>query len=113
VHRHIAPAWAPSRDAESVPFAPRPAGRRVRGERLEKAAAVAQVLDCKGLLCPMPIIKLSKAIKTIAVGEIIEMWTTDPSSVPDMQAFQKLTGHQVLSSDRLSGAFRFLIQRAK
>lgn len=72
-----------------------------------------QVLDCKGLLCPMPIIKLSKAIKTIGVGDVIEMWATDPSSVTDMEAFQKLTGHQLLASERLSGAFRFLVRRAK
>ena len=70
------------------------------------------MLDCKGLLCPMPIIKLSKAIKTVGVGELIEMWTTDPSSIPDLEAFQKLTGHQVLSRERQSGAFRFLVQRA-
>ena len=59
----------------------------------------------------MPIVKLSKAIKTIAVGDVIELWTTDPSSVTDMEAFGKLTGHQVLTSERQGGAFRFLVKR--
>ena len=71
----------------------------------------AQVLDCKGLRCPMPIVKLSKAIKTIAVGEVIELWTTDPTSATDIEAFQKLTGHEVVASERQGGAFRFLVKR--
>jgi TusA-related sulfurtransferase len=79
---------------------------------LQEAVNAAQVLDCKGLRCPMPIVKLSKAIKTIAVGEVIEVWTTDPTSVTDIEAFGKLTGHQVLTSERQGGAFRFLVKRA-
>ena len=79
---------------------------------MQEALNAAQVLDCKGLRCPMPIVKLSKAIKTIAVGEVIEVWTTDPTSVTDVEAFAKLTGHQVLTSERQGGAFRFLVKRA-
>jgi hypothetical protein len=44
----------------------------------QPGAKPAQTLDCKGLLCPVPIIRLSKAIKTIQVGEAIEMLATDP-----------------------------------
>lgn len=72
-----------------------------------------QTLDCKGLLCPLPIIKLAKAIKTIQVGQAIEMLATDPGSVPDMQAFQTQTGHKILNSDQQGGAYRFLVQRTK
>lgn len=43
---------------------------------------VIQTLDGQGLSCPLPVIKLSKAIKTIAAGESIEMLATDPGSVP-------------------------------
>jgi tRNA 2-thiouridine synthesizing protein A len=78
---------------------------------LERQLQAAQVLDCKGLRCPMPIVKLSKAIKSIAVGEVIELWTTDPTSVVDLEAFQKLTGHELLTSERQGGAFRFLVKR--
>jgi TusA-related sulfurtransferase len=56
---------------------------------------------------------VGRAEEADAVAELIEMWTTDPSSVPDLEAFQKLTGHQVLSGERQSGAFRFLVKRAK
>lgn len=72
-----------------------------------------QTLDCRGLLCPIPIIKLSKALKEIQVGEVLEMHATDPGSVPDMQAFQTQTGHEIVSSEEQSGVYRFLVRRTK
>lgn len=72
-----------------------------------------QTLDCKGLLCPLPIIKLAKAIKAIQLGEAVEMLATDPGSVPDMDAFQKQTGHEILAKDRQGDVFRFVVKRTK
>lgn len=80
---------------------------------MAEAVKIQQTLDCKGLLCPLPIIKLSKAIKAIQVGEVLELLATDPGSVPDTEAFQSQTGHQVLSSEQLDGVYRFLIRRTK
>jgi len=74
---------------------------------------IQQPLDCKGLLCPLPIIKLSKAIKTIQVGEVLEMLATDPGSVPDVKAFQSQTGHEIVASDQENGVYRFLVKRTK
>ena len=47
------------------------------------------------------------------VGAVIEMLATDPGSVPDMEAFEKQTGHRVLDRTEANGVFRFLVQRAK
>ncbi len=74
---------------------------------------IASKLDCRGLLCPVPVIKLSKAVKALEVGAVVEMLATDPGSVPDMEAFEKQTGHRVLERSALDGVFRFLVQRAK
>ena len=76
-------------------------------------AAIASTLDCRGLLCPLPIIRLSKAVKTVDVGAVIEMLATDPGSVPDMEAFEKQTGHKILERSEGKGTFRFLVQRTK
>ena len=74
---------------------------------------IAQTLDCKGLLCPVPIIKLSKAVKAIQVGEVVEMLATDPGSVPDMDAFGRQTGHEIVSRDQQGDVFRFLVRKTK
>lgn len=76
-------------------------------------ATVASTLDCRGLVCPLPVIKLSKAIKAVQVGQVIEMLATDPGSVPDLEAFQKQTGHRLLEHSEAGGVFRFLVQRSR
>jgi len=80
---------------------------------METQPKKTQTLDCQGLLCPMPIIKLSKAIKAIGIGDSIEMLATDPGSVPDMAAFQKQTGHKILNSSQQGAVYRFVVQRTK
>jgi tRNA 2-thiouridine synthesizing protein A len=74
---------------------------------------IAQTLDCRGLVCPMPVIKLSKAIKTIEKGAVLEMLATDPGSVPDLEAFRKQTGHEIVEQSQREGVFRFLVRRTK
>jgi tRNA 2-thiouridine synthesizing protein A len=80
---------------------------------MDTAVKIAQTLDCKGLLCPLPIIKLSKALKTIEVGQVLEMFATDPGSVPDVEAFQSQTGHELVTKSSDAGVFRFLVRRTK
>lgn len=74
---------------------------------------VATTLDCQGLLCPVPVIKLSRAIKTVAVGAVVEMLATDPGSSPDLDAFERQTGHRVLERSEAAGVYRFLVQRTR
>jgi tRNA 2-thiouridine synthesizing protein A len=69
------------------------------------------VLDCKGILCPMPVIRISQAIKKIGVGQVVEMLTTDPGSVPDMEAWTKQTGHELLARHEADGVYTFFIRR--
>lgn len=78
-----------------------------------EAIEAQHTLDCRGLSCPLPVIKLSKTIKAMKVGEVVEMLATDPGSVPDVQAFQAQTGHQIVASDQENGVYRFLVRRTK
>jgi TusA-related sulfurtransferase len=74
--------------------------------------AIDRTLDCKGLLCPLPVVKTRRAIKDLEVGQVLEMVATDPGSVPDMKAWENQTRHELLlSEDRGDGTFRFLIRK--
>ncbi len=73
----------------------------------------SRVLDCRGLLCPVPIIRLSKAVKELPVGGRIRMMATDPGSEPDMRAWERQTGNRLLEATRDGKEFRFLVERAK
>ena len=75
--------------------------------------AADQLLDCTGMLCPMPVVKTSKAIKTIEVGQVLEMIATDPGAPPDMVAWAKQTGHELIEQSANSGEYRFWFRRTK
>jgi len=83
---------------------------------MPETAAVAKTLDAKGMLCPKPVIETSKAIKQIAVGQVLEVVATDPASKPDLEAWSKMTKHRLLSFAEEAGppkVFRFTIQRTR
>lgn len=70
-----------------------------------------RTVDYRGLFCPMPIVKVSKAIQEIEVGQVLEMWADDPGSKPDMEAWIRQTGHELLDSREESGVFKFYVRR--
>ena len=71
-----------------------------------------QVLDAKGLNCPLPIIKTKKMLKDLAVGQTLEVLATDPGSVADFAAFCRTTGNELVEQATDAGVFRFVIRRA-
>ncbi len=72
-----------------------------------------QLLDCSGLLCPMPVVRTSRAIKTIEVGQVLEMVATDPGAPLDMEAWARQTGHPLLKQSAGDGEYRFWFRRTK
>ena len=70
-----------------------------------------QTLDVKGLNCPMPVLKTKKAMKALGNGDTLEVESTDPGSVADLEAFCRATGNEVLESVEEDGVFRFLLQK--
>ncbi len=68
-------------------------------------------LDCKGLSCPMPIVKLNATIKKIEVGQVLEMLGTDPGSKKDVPLWCQKTGNELLETIDESGVFRFYIRK--
>jgi TusA-related sulfurtransferase len=71
-------------------------------------------LDFKGLLCPMPVVKLATAIKQIQVGEILEAIATDPGVMADIPAWARSTGQELVALEkREDKTFRFVVKRLK
>lgn len=70
-----------------------------------------QSLDCTGLLCPMPVVNTSKAMKRLQSGQILKMVATDPGSPPDMEAWSRQTGNELLRSLTENGKFIFYLKK--
>lgn len=70
-----------------------------------------KVLDLKGLSCPMPIVKVSKGIKEVAVNQVIQAETTDPGSLTDFPAWARTSGHEILETVQGDNEITFYIKR--
>jgi tRNA 2-thiouridine synthesizing protein A len=70
-----------------------------------------KVMDLKGLACPMPVVNVSKGIKEVEVGQVIEVHTTDPGSLADFPAWARTSGNEILNTDQGDGVIKFLIKR--
>jgi TusA-related sulfurtransferase len=71
-----------------------------------------RTLDAKGLLCPMPIVKLAKLVKELEPRQIVLLEATDPGAVPDVTAWAKNTGNPLLYTETVGNVMRFWIQKA-
>lgn len=72
---------------------------------------VDQVLDTKGLLCPMPVVKTKLAIDDMEPGQVLRVLATDPASPKDFAAWAQETGNPLLESSREGKVFVFVIRK--
>ncbi len=70
------------------------------------------VLDARGLLCPMPIIKTAKAFKGLAPGDVLKLITTDRGSLADIPAWAGSTGNELLESHEDGEEFVFFVRKS-
>ncbi|MBN9526351.1 MAG: sulfurtransferase TusA family protein [Alphaproteobacteria bacterium] len=74
--------------------------------------AVDRILDTSGLNCPLPLLKLKKAIRTIPPGGLIEIIASDPGAPEDFAAFCTAEGHDLVDATAADGRYTALIRRA-
>lgn len=69
-------------------------------------------LDAKGLMCPMPIVKLAKKIKELQVGQVLELIVDDPGAKEDVPAWCSRTGNELLEMKQEGNAYHFFIKKS-
>lgn len=70
-----------------------------------------KVLDCKGLACPMPIVKTKKEMDTLASGQILEVHTTDKGAKNDLSAWAQAGGHELLQDEEENDVLKFWLKK--
>lgn len=71
-----------------------------------------EVLDAKGLACPMPIVKTKKAMNDLAEGKILEIQATDKGSKADLKAWAERTGNQYLGTIEEAGVLKHYLRKS-
>lgn len=70
----------------------------------------AEILDCRGLKCPLPVLKMEKRLSQLTVGRLMVL-ATDPMAKVDIPLYCKQHGHQCVVS-AVSDMLRFEIVKA-
>lgn len=70
-------------------------------------------LDLKGLLCPLPMVRVSQNIGKVPVGGVIKAIATDPGSLADIPSWARTTGNEVLKTERSGQEIIFYVKRVK
>jgi tRNA 2-thiouridine synthesizing protein A len=72
-----------------------------------------KTIDCQHLLCPTPILRVSKAIKEVEIGQTLLMLADDPGAKPDMDTWTRRMGHELVGFEQEGRLMRFLVKRGK
>ena len=74
---------------------------------------MTEIIDARGLSCPLPVLRAKKALKDALSGSMFEVLTTDPGSVKDFEHFCETTGHRLIDANATGGIFSYRIEKVR
>jgi len=63
----------------------------------ESGVKPTTVVDSRGTMCPGPITDLFRAYRNANIGDVIELWATDPAAKSDSEAWAKRSGNEIVA----------------
>jgi TusA-related sulfurtransferase len=70
-------------------------------------------VDARGLMCPMPVLAATKAMRLLEPGQTLRVLATDKGSLSDMPAWAEDNGHELLSSGTEGDTYYFYIRKGE
>jgi tRNA 2-thiouridine synthesizing protein A len=71
-------------------------------------------LDCRGMVCPLPIIRLANNLMDVAVGQTLAVVADDPAARPDIAAWCRMRSQEYVGEDVADdGVPRFVVRRLR
>ncbi len=72
-----------------------------------------RTLDCRGTLCPVPIIRARQELDSLDPGQVLEVLATDLGAKADFPAFARNTGHALVAAEEREGVFIFYLKKVE
>jgi tRNA 2-thiouridine synthesizing protein A len=69
------------------------------------------LLDVKGMVCPLPVLRANRSLRSMAPGEKLRVLATDRAAIADFKAFCQETGHALIAMSEEGGVLSFVIRR--
>ena len=68
-------------------------------------------VDARGLQCPMPVIKVSQAIKSMTAGQTVEVIASDKGALSDIPAWAGDMGHNLKEQFEENDEYHFVVEK--
>ena len=69
-------------------------------------------LDCRGMLCPMPVIELGRRLAEVPIGGTVAVLATDVAARADVPAWCRMRGQEYVGEDTTDdGTPRYVVRR--
>lgn len=72
-----------------------------------------ETIDARGLLCPLPVLKLRKRLKSLNIGDTACLLADDPAAVVDVPHFCAEAGHDLVDVTEAEGHQAYLVRKAR
>ncbi len=69
------------------------------------------MLDCEGLLCPLPVLRAGRMLRGMAEGQVLALTATDRMAAIDLPHFCNQAGHQFLGAQTSGTVTRYWLRR--
>lgn len=71
----------------------------------------AEVIDCLGQRCPLPVIAVARRLPQHPVGAVVRVLADDPAAAIDIPAWCRMRGQEFLGGASVDGAPAFDVRR--
>jgi tRNA 2-thiouridine synthesizing protein A len=71
----------------------------------------AEVVDCRGQRCPLPVIALAGRLPSVPVGAIVTVLSDDPAAAGDISAWCRLRGQELVGTRSVEGVAAYDVRR--
>jgi tRNA 2-thiouridine synthesizing protein A len=69
-------------------------------------------IDCRGQVCPAPIIELARHVTDVGLGELVAVVASDAAARVDVAAWCRMTGHEYVGEETADdGVPRYVVRR--
>ena len=69
------------------------------------------VLDARGLPCPLPLLKAKQALARLGPGQLLEVVATDAGSWRDFATFAEQSVHELVDREERGEVFHYWIRK--
>ncbi|MCX7098161.1 MAG: sulfurtransferase TusA family protein [Methylococcales bacterium] len=68
-------------------------------------------IDASGLMCPLPLLRLKKALTGMASGDVVKVIATDPAAHLDFGVYANQSGHHIIETLKQDDKQIFYVQK--